>query len=96
MLNLMGEEIFTILRCYIISGCEDIIADNITTENLLSILNWSSEAHGSKWVLRQALHFLREEFLQIMNSPVLFDLTKDHLIEALSSDFLQVRYYNAP
>ncbi|KAK3583322.1 hypothetical protein CHS0354_038932 [Potamilus streckersoni] len=70
-------------------GCEDIITDSITVDNVVSILNWSSEPHGSKWVLRQALHFLREEFIQVANSPVLFELNKVHLIETLSSDFLQ-------
>ncbi|KAL4237497.1 BTB/POZ domain-containing protein 7 [Mactra antiquata] len=70
-------------------GCEDIIADSITVDNLLSVLNWSAEPHGSSWVLRQALHFLREEFIQIANSPVLLELSKSHLIETLSSDLLQ-------
>lgn len=70
-------------------GCEDIIADNIALENLISVLTWSAEPHGSSWVLRQALHFLREEFIQVSNSPVLYELSKSHLIETLSSDFLQ-------
>ncbi|XP_064602149.1 LOW QUALITY PROTEIN: BTB/POZ domain-containing protein 7-like [Liolophura sinensis] len=70
-------------------GCEDIISDSINLENLTSILGWSSEAHGSKWVHRQAIHFLREEFLQIAHSPILFDLSKEYLIQALRSDFLQ-------
>ncbi|KAG0710884.1 Vacuolar protein sorting-associated protein 11 [Chionoecetes opilio] len=28
------------------------------------VLRWSGEAHGSAWVHRQALHYLREEFAQ--------------------------------
>lgn len=75
------------------TGCEDIIVASLTVDNLVSVLNWSGEPHGSPWVLRQALHFLREEFLQIVNSPVLFELSKNHLLEALSSDFLQVRWH---
>lgn len=71
-------------------GCEDIIADTISVENLVPILHWSSEAHGSQWVHRQALHFLKEEFLNIVHSPVLFDLSKQYLIQAIRSDFLQV------
>ncbi|ESO97990.1 hypothetical protein LOTGIDRAFT_92273, partial [Lottia gigantea] len=70
-------------------GCEDMIVESINTENLVSILSWSSEAHGSMWVHRQALHYLTEEYLQIAHSPVLFELSKNYLIEALSSDFLQ-------
>ena len=71
-------------------GCEDIVADQISVENLVMILNWSSEPHGSSWVHRQALHFLKEEFLNVMHSPVLFDLSKQYLIQAIRSDFLQV------
>lgn len=39
--------------------------------------------------MRQATHLLREDFAQIAHSPVLFQLDKEHLIHALSSDFLQ-------
>ncbi|XP_033736507.1 LOW QUALITY PROTEIN: BTB/POZ domain-containing protein 7-like [Pecten maximus] len=70
-------------------GCEDIIVEHISIDNLMNILSWSSEPHGSQWVHRQALHYLREEFLQVIHSPVLLDLSKEYLIEALSSDFLQ-------
>lgn len=71
-------------------GCEDIIAESMTLDNLIAILKWSSKAHGSAWVHRQAVHFLREEFLQIAHSPILLELDKDYLIDAISSDFLQV------
>ena len=75
---------------FVFLGCEDIVADQISVENLVMILNWSSEPHGSSWVHRQALHFLKEEFLNVMHSPVLFDLSKQYLIQAIRSDFLQV------
>ena len=71
-------------------GCEDIIAEGLSLDNLLSILSWSSEPHGSKWVRNQALHFIQEEFLQILHSSVLVELSREYLKEALSSDFLQV------
>lgn len=45
--------------------------------------------HGSAWVHRQAKHFLREEFSQVANSPVLYQLDKAHLIDCLKSNFLQ-------
>ena len=38
---------------------------------------------------RQALHFLREEFQAVTGGPVLYQLDKSHLLEALSSSFLQ-------
>lgn len=37
----------------------------------------------------QALHFLREEFQPVSQSPVLHQLDKIHLIEVLKSPFLQ-------
>lgn len=46
-------------------GCEDIIIDNLTADNLITVLNWSAEPHGSKWVHRQAMAFLTEEFMQV-------------------------------
>lgn len=67
---------------------------SLSVDNLVSVLTWSAEPHGSPWVLRQALHFLREEFLQVASSPVLFELTREHLMETLSSDFLQVCIIN--
>lgn len=49
----------------VLQGCEDMIVESISLDNLVSILRWSGEAHGSAWVHRQALHFLREEFSQV-------------------------------
>lgn len=40
-------------------------------------------------LLLQALHFLREEFQPVAQSPVLHQLDKTHLIEVLKSPFLQ-------
>lgn len=70
-------------------GCEDIIIDNLCLDSLLSVLSWSSEPHGSKWVHRQAMAFITEEFQQIAHSPVIIDLGKDYLRDAIASDFLQ-------
>ncbi|XP_007435256.1 BTB/POZ domain-containing protein 7 isoform X2 [Python bivittatus] len=70
-------------------GCEDIIAESISLETLIAILKWSSQPYGSKWVHRQALHFLCEEFSQIMTSDVFYELCKDHLQTAIQSDYLQ-------
>lgn len=71
-------------------GCEDIIVESLSFDNLVSVLRWSDQPHGSEWVRRQALHFLREEFSVIAASPVLYDLDKVHLVQILQSDFLQV------
>ncbi|KFQ65241.1 BTB/POZ domain-containing protein 7, partial [Phaethon lepturus] len=70
-------------------GCEDIIAESISLDTLIAILKWSSQPYGSKWVHRQALHFLCEEFTQIMTSDVFYELSKDHLLTAIQSDYLQ-------
>jgi BTB/POZ domain-containing protein 7 len=72
-------------------GCEDLILECLSLESLPSVLRWGSQPHGSDWVHRQALHFLREEFQAVVQSPVLHQLDKAHLIDALSSHFLQVR-----
>lgn len=72
-------------------GCEDIIVDSVTIDNMINILQWSSEPYGSDWVHRQTLHFLKEEFVQVAHSSVLCELSKEYLIETISSDYLQVR-----
>ena len=66
------------------------MVDNLCVENVVSVLGWGKEAHGSQWASRQAHHFLTEEFLQVAHSNVLHDLSKDYLKDLLSSDFLQV------
>ncbi|XP_033892634.1 BTB/POZ domain-containing protein 7 [Acipenser ruthenus] len=70
-------------------GCEDIIMESISLDSLIVILRWSSQPYGSKWVYRQALHFLCEEFSQVMTSDVLYELNKDDLLTAIQSDYLQ-------
>ncbi|KAM8782190.1 BTB/POZ domain-containing protein 7 isoform 1-T2 [Rhynchonycteris naso] len=69
--------------------CEDIIAESISLDTLIAILKWSSHPYGSQWVHRQALHFLCEEFSQVMTSDVFYELSKDHLLTAIQSDYLQ-------
>lgn len=50
---------------------------------------WGGQPHGSAWVYRQAKQFLCEEFAQLINSPVLAQIDKEHLVDCLHSDFLQ-------
>lgn len=70
-------------------GCEDLILEWLTLETLPQVLKWGSQPHGSAWVYRQACHFLREEFSSVIASPVLHQLDKSQLINALQSNFLQ-------
>lgn len=70
-------------------GCEDLILEWLTLETLPQVLKWGSQPHGSAWVHRQSCHFLREEFSSVIASPVLHQLDKSQLINALQSNFLQ-------
>lgn len=70
-------------------GCEDIIVESLSLDSLVPILKWSSQPYGSKWVHRQAMHFLCEEFSQVVSSDVLYELGKEHLLGAIQSDYLQ-------
>lgn len=70
-------------------GCEDLIAESISLDTLIAILKWSSQPYGSSWVHRQGLHFLCEEFSQVMISDVFYELNKDHLLTVIQSDYLQ-------
>lgn len=73
-----------------IPGCEDIVMESLSLDSLVPILKWSSQPYGSKWVHRQATHFLCEEFSQVVSSDVLYELSKEHLLSAIQSDYLQV------
>ncbi|XP_032870180.1 BTB/POZ domain-containing protein 7-like isoform X2 [Amblyraja radiata] len=70
-------------------GCEDLIVESATLDSLVTILKWSSQPYGSKWVHRQMLHFLCEEFSNVVASDILFELSKEHLMAAIQSDYLQ-------
>ncbi|XP_030748501.1 BTB/POZ domain-containing protein 7 isoform X2 [Sitophilus oryzae] len=70
-------------------GCEDLILEALSMDTLPAVLQWARQPHGSAWVHRQALHFLREEFQPVSQSPVLHQLDKAHIIEVLKSPFLQ-------
>ncbi|XP_034431781.1 BTB/POZ domain-containing protein 7 isoform X2 [Hippoglossus hippoglossus] len=70
-------------------GCEDIVVESLSLDSLVPILKWSSQPYGSKWVHRQAMHFLCEEFSQVVSSDVLYELGKEHLLSAIQSDYLQ-------
>ncbi|XP_023216144.1 BTB/POZ domain-containing protein 7-like isoform X2 [Centruroides sculpturatus] len=73
----------------LVQYCEDFIAESITLETLVPVLQWSEQPHGSPWVYRQALNFIREEFSSVAASPTLFQLERNHLLEVVKSDFLQ-------
>ena len=75
-------------------GCEDIVVESLSLDSLVPILKWSSQPYGSKWVHRQAMHFLCEEFSQVVTSDVLYELSKEHLLSTIQSDYLQVRNHN--
>lgn len=70
-------------------GCEDLILEYLTLESLPTVLKWGSQPHGSAWVHRQALHYLREEFQPIASSTILHQLDHAHLANVLQSHFLQ-------
>lgn len=75
---------------FALPGCEDIVVESLSLDSLVPILKWSSQPYGSKWVHRQAMHFLCEEFSQVVTSDVLYELSKEHLLSAIQSDYLQV------
>lgn len=70
-------------------GCEDLILEFLSLDTIATVLRWSAQPHGSAWVHRQTLHYLREEFSAIVASPVLHQLDKSQMIEALQNNFLQ-------
>lgn len=89
----VAMEVFEIARflnfAVLEQGAEDIIIQELSPMSLLATLEWSDQPHGSHWVYRQTLHYLKEEFLNIVNLDVFINMPKRFLIETLKSDFLQ-------
>lgn len=92
-IDLIECKLFNCLSLFL-PGCEDIVVESLSLDSLVPILKWSSQPYGSKWVHRQAMHFLCEEFSQVVTSDVLYELSKEHLLSAIQSDYLQVRKQN--
>lgn len=75
---------------FLVQSCEDMIINFLNLETLLLILKWSEQSHGSPWVKRQALTFLKEEFSSIISQhSLLYQLDYTHLRDVLKSDFLE-------
>ena len=89
---MLGVGVLVICEKCLCAGCEDVIVENLCVENVVHVMAWAREHHGSQWVARHALHLLTEDFLQLTHSPVLLDLPKDCLKDVLASDFLQVHF----
>ncbi|OTF72084.1 BTB/POZ domain-containing protein [Euroglyphus maynei] len=67
-----------------------MIINFMNLDTLLLILKWSEQSHGSPWVKRQALTFLKEEFSSIISQQsLLYQLDYAHLCDVLKSDFLE-------
>lgn len=74
-------------------ACEDIIYEDISSASLVGVLEWSSQPFGSEWVLRQAMRYLREEFVMVSKSSAFIaNLPKKFLVDVIESDLLQVGF----
>ncbi len=75
---------------FLSQSCEDLLVQNLNTNNVVKILQWSLKPHGSAWISRQAFLHIEEEFYSISNSDVLASLDQETLAKVLQSDFIQV------
>ncbi|XP_053622826.1 BTB/POZ domain-containing protein 7 isoform X2 [Plodia interpunctella] len=70
-------------------GCEDAIAEALCPESLPAALRWAALPHASAWVHRQAMRYLRDEFVSIMSHSAAARLPRQAVTAALGSPFLQ-------
>ena len=76
---------------FLSQSCEDVLMQLMTTQNVIDILQWSLQPHGSAWIARQAQQFLEEDFFSFAsNSEILGTVDEKTLIRILKSDFTQV------
>ena len=77
---------------FLSQSCEDVLMQLMTTQNVIDILQWSLQPHGSAWIARQAQQFLEEDFFSFAsNTEILGTVDEKTLIRILKSDFTQVR-----
>jgi len=75
---------------FLAQACEDLLMQLMSVDNVVTILNWSLNAHGSAWISRQTLQFLEEEFFNVSNKmEVLGSLSQSTIVRLLKSDFTQ-------
>lgn len=75
---------------FLSQACEDLLMQLMSVENVVRILDWSQNAHGSAWISRQAWQFLEEEFFEVASKmEVLGSLSQDTIVRLLRSDFTQ-------
>ena len=70
-------------------GCEDIILRRLSESNVVRVLYWASESHGSNFVYRQCVQFIIDEFATFSQTENFLKLNQEVLIEVLQSDFVQ-------
>lgn len=74
---------------------EDEILDRLCLNNIQEVISWSEQSHGSEWVHRQVVHFLRDNTNAIAaKTEIVKCLNNQMLRMILESDFTQVRSKN--
>lgn len=73
----------------LIQASEDKIVDALSCATVLPVLQWAERDHGSSYVSRKCMTFVRENFLHLSNTGVLTGLTTEEMIQLLQDDYLQ-------
>ena len=71
------------------AGCEDIILRRMSESSVVRVISWAAESHGSKYVYRQCVQFIVDEFATFSQSEHFLQLNQEVLVEVLQSDFVQ-------
>ena len=76
---------------FLSQACEDMLMQLMSIDNVVQILSWSLNSHGSAWVGRQAQQYLEEEFFNVAlnHCEVLAELNQETIVRLLKSDFTQ-------
>jgi len=48
-----------------IARCEDLLLKGISSSNIVGMLGWASQPHGSLWLRRQIIRSIRDNFAQV-------------------------------
>ena len=70
----------------------------LSSETIIPLLKWSESSHGSPFISRFCISFIRSNFIQLSKLGILNLLSTEEMIRLFQDDFLDateldVRYY---
>ncbi|CBY43257.1 unnamed protein product, partial [Oikopleura dioica] len=73
----------------LMQAAEDKIVFELSYTTVLPLLQWAERDHGSSYISRNCMAFIRENFHHLSQTGILTGLTTEEMIKLLQDDYLQ-------